>query len=351
MNNSTNYEDYIKDISKIQFDEPVLTLRKAAYTFISPSIIAIGILGNILNLIVLSRPFLKDAMKIYLTALAVTDLSIMFVEIPSIVRLNGLHGQSYFVAFYYAHIEVFLVTFLIASSVYIVLCLTINRLYSVCFPNEFHNIHTNKNAKRSLIISYGIGIVISSPLTLLKNVCLIKEEGSHTLVWDFHENIPVTRTIYWSMYLLLSELIIRLGPIIILTTLNIIIIKKVREHAVTRDNLCTNALNLVKKESAQEQGMLSNHVKKIHDNKIIILLRAIVILFVITMTPSSLLSFLYSEIQESDLGFQVFRAVANILELLNFASNFYVYCLCSREFRGAFVNIFFKNVTKENRIK
>lgn len=342
MNNATNYEDYVKDIIQIQFDEPVLSLRKGAYTFVSPVIVVVGILGNILNLIVLSRPFLKGAMKTYLTALAVTDLSIMFAEIPSIIRLNGLHDQSYYTAFYYAHIEVFLVTVLVSSSVYIVLCLTVDRLYSVCFPREFHNIHTNTNAKYSLLSSYGIGVVISLPRTLLKNVCLIKEEITHTSVWDFHENISVTRTIYWSMYLLLSELVIRLGPIIVLTTLNLIIIKKVREHAATKKNLCTNALNLIDNELAQQQQMLNNQNKRTNESKIIILLHAIVILFVITMTPSALLSLLYSEKQESDFGFQVFRAVANILEILNFALNFYVYCLCSKEFRNAFVNVFCK---------
>lgn len=338
-NNASNYEDYVKDIIKIQFDGSVLALRKVAYTFVSPSIVVIGILGNILNLIVLSRPILKSSMKTYLTALAVTDLSIMFAEIPSIIRLNGLHGQSYVAAFYYAHVEVFLVSALVSSSVYIVLCLTIDRLYSVCFPQQFHNVHTNSNAKASLLGSYGIGMVISLPLTLLKNICLIQDEVTHVSTWDFHENVPVTRTIYWSMYLLLSELVIRLGPIIVLTTLNLIIIKKVREHAATKKNLCTNS---VTNESIQEQGMLNTQNKKSSESKIIILLHAIVILFVITMTPSALLSLLYSEKQESHFGFQAFRAVANILELLNFALNFYVYCLCSKEFRAAFVKVFLK---------
>ena len=41
-----------------------------------------------------------------------------------------------------------------------------------------------------------------------------------------------------------------------------------------------------------------------------------------------------------EILFQVFRAVANNLELLNFALNFYIYCLCSAEIRRAFVSLF-----------
>lgn len=37
---------------------------------------------------------------------------------------------------------------------------------------------------------------------------------------------------------------------------------------------------------------------------------------------------------------QIFRAIANNMEMLNFASNFYVYCLCSSEIRRTFFQLF-----------
>lgn len=73
---------------------------------------------------------------------------------------------------------------------------------------------------------------------------------------------------------------------------------------------------------------------------LVLVLISIVVLFVCCTTPAAVLSVLYSANLDDHLGFQIFRAVANNLELLNFALNFYIYCLCSAEIRRAFVSLF-----------
>ena len=104
------------------------------------------------------------------------------------------------------------------------------------------------------------------------------------------------------------------------------------------------------------------------ERMLVLVLISIVVLFVCCTTPAAVLSVLYSVKLDDHLGFQVirawidfwqsfhtassqyfhkycqvenltgicqmyfisqvFRAVANNLELLNFALNFYIYCLC-----------------------
>jgi len=73
---------------------------------------------------------------------------------------------------------------------------------------------------------------------------------------------------------------------------------------------------------------------------LVLVLISIVVLFVCCTTPAAVLSIMYSVQLKDDLGFQIFRALANNLELLNFALNFYIYCLCSAEIRRAFVSLF-----------
>ena len=73
---------------------------------------------------------------------------------------------------------------------------------------------------------------------------------------------------------------------------------------------------------------------------LVLVLISIVILFVCCTTPAALLSIMFSPSLSANLGFQIFRAVSNNLELLNFALNFYIYCLCSAEIRRAFVLTF-----------
>ena len=67
----------------------------------------------------------------------------------------------------------------------------------------------------------------------------------------------------------------------------------------------------------------------------------IIILFIICTTPAAVLTILFTEKLDDNLSFQIFRACANDLELLNFALNFYI-CLCSAEVRQAFL-LLFKN--------
>jgi len=58
------------------------------------------------------------------------------------------------------------------------------------------------------------------------------------------------------------------------------------------------------------------------------------------MTPATVLSLIYSDHLDEHFGFQVFRAVANVLEVCNFALNFFIYCLCSKQFRVALISLF-----------
>ena len=73
---------------------------------------------------------------------------------------------------------------------------------------------------------------------------------------------------------------------------------------------------------------------------LVLVLISIVILFMFCTTPAAILSILFSAKLDDNFGCQIFRAIANNLELLNFALNFYIYCLCSGEIRRAFVVLF-----------
>ena len=73
---------------------------------------------------------------------------------------------------------------------------------------------------------------------------------------------------------------------------------------------------------------------------LVLVLISIVVLFVCCTTPAAILSIFFSVSLNKHLGFQIFRALANNLELLNFALYFYIYCLCGAEIRRAFVCLF-----------
>lgn len=325
------------------FDKKMAHIRYIAYSVVAPVIVGIGILGNILNLFVLTRPFLKGGTRVFLTALAISDLGVMLSAIPMVFRLNNSHGTTISSAFYHAHIEIFLTNIFIGSSVFIVVCLTVERYFSVCLPTVFRSVHTKRNAKKAIFGSFLTSIIVGIPLTTLKIVC-VNNKSSNCTKFSIQENTIITDTIYWNIYLLISECIVRIGPFFVVATLNVLIIKKFRvisaKRKLLRTALCKNNHKNMFAYNKDPNFRKSLRNRRFQEEKRLIrLLRAIVLLFLITMTPTAVLSILYSEKYEPAFEFQVFRATANNLELANFALNFYVYCLCSKDFRTALVKV------------
>jgi len=76
---------------------------------------------------------------------------------------------------------------------------------------------------------------------------------------------------------------------------------------------------------------------------LVVVLIAIVVLFVICTTPAAFLTLSITAERKKLVGFSVYRALANNLELVGFALNFFVYCLCSADIRRAFVDVLFDN--------
>jgi hypothetical protein len=490
-------------------ESTVLQIKFIAYSVIAYIIVGVGIVGNLLNLVVLTRPNLKGVMYVYLLGLAVSNLCVLLSAVPALFDIagGGLAGAgAYPTAFYQAHLELPLINSFMASSVYIIICMTVNRYISIYRPTHFQRVHTHKNARISIAASFLGGIVLHVPLCFQNRVdaydCILTNRTTTvgpaaavpsfslqavlhlydelhgdsndtsqdqlsnstttttarvvttTIVscqWRSDENFLVSETYLFKVYLILSEILLRVGPILILGILNTLIISKFTKIAKKRHLLKSGAGGAggagggypIKPEAssmiqhsqsyagqhstpsspfpsrntsstnqsssasssgpstscssssgprllvpggagaggggmltpvcsrspspepssvgsadgspAHEPHMHSSPATKIrrrrhrrHKNRslqspeermLVVVLISIVVLFVCCTTPAAVLSILYTAKLNRHLGFQIFRAVANNLELLNFALNFYIYCLCSAEIRRAFVQV------------
>lgn len=301
-------------------DDSFPYLRWFAYAVVAPTVTAAGFLGNFLNLIVLKRPELRGVTYVYLTGLAVADLGLMVSLIPTLLRFNNRQSESYPAAFFHAHVELVVTNFFMASSIFIVCFLTVDRYMSVCLITKFKSLHTKKNALLSISASYILGIVVSCPLMALKTVC-IPGRGDK---YSFEENVKVTNSRPWMGYIVVSEVLVRFGPACILASLNTLIIRKFGKLGANRKRFRNKDSENVRGRNYQDE------------KRLVRLLTYIIVTFFLTMTPSAFLSLLYSETRDKEFGFQAFRAVANNLEMGNFALNFYIYFLCSKEFRRTF---------------
>ena len=423
------------------FTDTVDTIKFVAYSVVANFIVGVGLVGNLLNLVVLSRPNLKGVMYVYLLGLAVSNLCVLLTAIPGLYDISsGLEDGTYTTAFYQAHLKLPMINSFMASSVYIIICMTVNRYISIYKPTQFQRFHTHKNARISILSAFAGGILVHVPLcfqnrvisscTLIDHLDVVNDVDKSTegdiyqkqdswrnlssndtpissgsaCVWKSEENFLVSENIVFKIYLIISEIILRVGPILALAILNALIIHKFMKIARKRQVLkgyvskpeisqhmssthsspqpsrntssttqsssapstssgprltvpaaanpcrtpspepssCTPEVTPAHRPAKRTSRRKPRSLQNAEERMLVIVLISIVVLFVCCTTPAAILSLFFTSKYDKNLGFQVFRAVANNLELLNFALNFYIYCLCSAEIRRAFVSLFTK---------
>lgn len=301
------------------------TLKFVAYGVVSFVIIALGIVGNLINLVVLTRPNLKGVTFVYLTWLATSDLLTLVVAVFSMLRLHGIQPRTYSAAFYFAHVEMPLVNALMASSVFIVIAVTVDRYWSVCLPTRYKEFHNSRRAKLAILSAYVAAALLYVPVAFQKSPVPVWDERANRTQYVPCDNVSVSRHLAFKIYLLVKEVLVRIGPVLVVAVLNTTIILTFRKLMRKRQQLMNN--------SNRDTG------KFLEEQRLVILLAAIVIMFCVCMTPAAVLTVLIGDDKELNYGFQLFRAIANDMEMANFAMNFYVYCLCSSEIRGTFLRL------------
>ncbi|ODN00950.1 putative G-protein coupled receptor AH9.1 [Orchesella cincta] len=306
-----------------------------------PTVVAIGLLGNVLNLIVLTRPSMKGVTYSYLTGLAFSDLGVLLFAVGMMIRQINLHSEkSWAMAFFYSHLEIPMANMFMASSIFIVVCLTIDRFISVCLPARFRSAQTSARPGKVIFLCYCVAFIISAPLAFLKHVCAMVDPVTNETIYSSPENTKITLKYAWKMYIITEEIIIRFGPAIILASLNFLIILRFRQITKKRREILNAGGDATGNDQLLLRGeRISKRIYK-EEKRLVVLLTAIVVLFFITTTPVAFLAILYSDKMHKNFAFQIFRAMANDLELCNFALNFYIYFLCSKEFRKKFLSFF-----------
>ncbi|XP_013774549.1 probable G-protein coupled receptor B0563.6 [Limulus polyphemus] len=319
-------------VANSSLESDIQQLKFLGYGIIGSVVIGLGILGNMINLIVLTRPNLKGVTFVYLSWLATSDLMTLLVSTTSLLRLHGVQPRSFAASLYYAYVELALVNAFMASSVFLVVALTIDRYFSVCLPTRYKEVHNKRRARRAIIVAYVLAFCIYVPICFQKKPVAVHTERNET-IYIACENPTVFNHTGFRFYLLIKEIIVRIGPVIVLAILNIAIIVAFRRMVRKRRSLLnsSNSSHSNQKESSR---------KLMEERRLVVLLGGIVLLFFVCMTPAAVLTLLNSDHKELEFGFQLFRAIANVLELANFAMNFYVYCLCSSEIRTTFLRLF-----------
>ncbi|OXU22072.1 hypothetical protein TSAR_011758 [Trichomalopsis sarcophagae] len=133
VSSSKNQSDGVVDDDE---DVRISELRKISYGFIMPTICLLGIVGNVLNLVVLTRRNMQGRAYIYMRAYSTASLVAISFCIPFALRVLIAKEKggwtSWFQAFYHVHLELYLGNSCLGICVMTLLALTVERHASVC---------------------------------------------------------------------------------------------------------------------------------------------------------------------------------------------------------------------------
>jgi len=193
-----------------------------------------------------------------------------------------------------------------------------------------------------LISSFVIGFFMWLPTSFMKSV----EISSECESFNF-ERVPSDNLTYYvacmekdtrespayKFYMWMRQIIVTFIPILILLVLNTCIIRGylavVRKRNDRRNGGNSDGSDIEGQNATSSTPFLKE------DHNLIKMLYGIMISFFITMLPPGVANAIYTEFLSTNLEYEIFRAIANVLEISNHAMNFYLYILLSKPLRGA----------------
>ena len=294
-----------------------------------------GILGNILNLVVLTRKSLSTRMDrmeksahMGLLALAISDLLFCVTAFPHSLQDRDAfeHDRIGFWLLYEVYGNAVINIFIMAST-WLTVAMAVSRYLAVCYPMKGREILGTTFSKCAIVIVFIFCVAFNLPRFWLQKFDYIElEDGS---IAYFTRSGPMQESqVAESVYMWLYFVFCILLPLMVLAYCNAYLVRALRMSAKMR------------REHTRGRDSASDS-----KNIVTLTLSAIVCLYVVLVTPAELLNFTkYYVINDlSWLGLDRYNfgvALCNTFQALNFAGNFVLYCVINVHFRRALVRLF-----------
>ncbi|CAL2049514.1 hypothetical protein CAEBREN_18811 [Caenorhabditis brenneri] len=309
-----------------------------AHVIVMPIVLSIGMVNQCLNVCTLLH--IKTSIFLYLKASAIADILSIVAFIPFLLRHAQLIDPTWELGmFYHAHLELPLINALISASALNIVAMTVDRYVSVCHPIKFfQNNETKPSRRRTMLIIvmiYFIALMIYFPSVFQKKLGVVTDALTNITIYTIVRNEEVEALAFFRVYLVLREIICRWGPVVLLVILNTCVVRGLRKIDKRNWFWRQPSQNSRTETSAQRQLRSPRDDR----SRISVLLFVTSATFIICNVPASVISFFVGRVNGS-LFWQIFRAIANLLQVTSYLYNFYLYALCSSEYRHAFLRLF-----------
>ncbi len=300
------------------------------FEIIIPIISFIGIVGNILNLLVLTRRRMLSSMDRLeksatygLVALALSDMLFCLMVFPHkfINQEGGLMEYSKGYVLYYKLYGISVVNLCLMVSTWLIVTMSINRYIVVVYPLHARSVLSAFRTAFTIIAVYLLSILFTLPHFMHHKVVTCQDKNGNF----FHEfrpmySPPVKERIMFYMkwvWPVVADFI----PIAILGVCNTRLIWELRRATSARRR--------------------SAHGQKVREtsHKVTLTLVIIVLMLLFFVSPAEVIRYIDPYKSWGQAGFVVASAM-NVLQTINFAFNFVLYCVLSPSFRQTFKSMF-----------
>ena len=304
-----------EEIDGKQFFE---TARFINGVILYPIICFPGIIGNIITLIVLSMKNMQTSTNVFLSALAVADITkltndILYFFVLLLMKIDKDSAHSAYVHIYpQAH---FIFSFSLCVSSWLTVAVAIERFILVCFPTKAKFICTRTRAIVTCIIVYVVMICVSLPCAFRYKSIQVYDNETNTTSRDIEVTALWSDNNFVTIYTWVLNCLRCNIPLIILIILNTCIICSMRKARAKKKNS--------------------------RRNRVTFMMITIIMFFLVFTTPDAIMStFLKYGYHEANNYVKGIREFSDTLLTVNAAVNFVIYCWFGYTFRQNFKKLF-----------
>ncbi|EDV50355.1 FMRFamide receptor [Drosophila erecta] len=285
----------------------------------------LGILGNIISMIILSRPQMRSSINYLLTGLARCDTvliitSILLFGIPSIYPYTGHFFGYYNYVYPFISPAVFPIGMIAqTASIYMTFTVTLERYVAVCHPLKARALCTYGRAKIYFIVCVCFSLAYNMPRFWEVLTVTYPEPGKDVILHCVRPSRLRRSEAYINIYIHWCYLIINyIIPFLTLAILNCLIYRQVKRANRERQRLS--------RSEKREIGLAT------------MLLCVVIVFFMLNFLP---LVLNISEAFYSTIDHKITK-ISNLLITINSSVNFLIYIIFGEKFKRIFLLIFFK---------
>ncbi|CAH1775672.1 unnamed protein product [Owenia fusiformis] len=331
-----NMTDYGEDAN---WESSATPVRYWVETIALPIVLSLGILGNLLNMIILTRKRLQAKMDemeksghIFLIALAVSDFLFCVAEFPlGFMHRTIIYDTECFMLYYRVY-HSGIINMFILSSTALTVVMAVSRATVALFPLRARSCMTLTKVKVTLILVYVISAIFALPRYWTLKISNYGTISKGMYMADMGVLYDPDYKQGFLVYKLLWSLIGAVIPFILLIISNVCLIKTLRK-------------------SFRMPDCHGNRSVTSSSNRLTHILIAIAIIFLLLVFPAELLKLIniFREDSSTSPIFEIATIITNFMQSLNFTVNFILYYSINMPFRKTVLDFFRSIVTMEQK--